>query len=270
MAKKPRLTNDAGPKPKRNKGGDNMADEQASGAAIEDYFVEDRVFPPPENFKERSLVASPFLYDDANEDYQGFWAKQAGELVDWFEEWHTICEWELPFAKWFVGGKLNVSHNCLDRHVASGRGDKIAYHWEGEPGDTRIITYAELLAEVQRFANVLKSLGVKKGDRVAIYMPMIPELPVAMLACARIGAPHSVVFGGFSPDSLSDRINDAECKVLVTADGGFRRGAAALLKTNVDVALADTPSIEHVVVVKRVDEEVAMQDGRDHWDHDLM
>ncbi len=203
-----------------------MADEQASGAAIEDYFVEDRVFPPPEDFKERSLVASPFLYDEADEDYQGFWAKQASELVDWFEEWHTICEWELPFAKWFVGGKLNVSHNCLDRHVAAGKGDKIAYHWEGEPGDTRTITYAELLAEVQRFANVLKSLGVQKGDRVAIYMPMIPELPVAMLACARIGAPHSVVFGGFSPDSLSDRINDAECKVLVTADGGFRRGAA--------------------------------------------
>ena len=131
----------------------------------------------PEDFKERSLVASPFLYDDADEDYQGFWAKQAGELVDWFEEWHTICEWELPFAKWFVGGKLNVSYNCLDRHVAAGQGDKVAYHWEGEPGDTRTITYAELLAEVQRFANVLKSLGVQKGDRVAIYMPMIPELP---------------------------------------------------------------------------------------------
>ena len=150
----------------RNEGGDNMADEQASGAAIEDYFVEDRVFPPPPDFKERSLVASPFLYDEANEDYQGFWAKQAGELVDWFEEWHTICEWDLPFAKWFVGGKLNVSHNCLDRHVAAGKGDKVAYHWEGEPGDTRTITYADLLAEVQRFANVLKSLGVQKGDRV--------------------------------------------------------------------------------------------------------
>ena len=246
-----------------------MADEP-TGAAIEDYFVEDRTFPPPEGFKERSLVASPFLYDLADEDYQGFWAKQAAELVDWFEDWHTICEWNLPFAKWFIGGKLNVSYNCLDRHVEAGRGDKVAYHWEGEPGDTRTITYADLLAEVQKFANALKSLGVQKGDRVAVYMPMIPELPVAMLACARIGAPHSVVFGGFSPDSLIDRINDAECKVVITADGGFRRGAPAMLKPNVDAALADTPSVEHVVVVKRVDEPVEMVDGRDHWYADLI
>ena len=179
-----------------------MVDEP-TGAAIEDYFVEDRTFPPPEGFKERSLVAGPFLYDEADEDYEGFWAKQGGGALDWFEEWHTILEWDLPFAKWFVGGTLNVSYNCLDRHVAAGKGDKVAYHWEGEPGDTRTITYADLLAEVQRFANALKGLGVQKGDRVAIYMPMIPELPVAMLACARIGAPHSVVFGGFSPDSSS-------------------------------------------------------------------
>ncbi|MEY2446997.1 MAG: acetyl-CoA synthetase [Acidimicrobiaceae bacterium] len=246
-----------------------MADEP-SGAAIEDYFVEDRTFPPPDAFKERSLVASPFLYDEADQDYQGFWAKQAAELVDWFDDWHTICEWNLPFAKWFVGGKLNVSYNCLDRHVVAGRGDKVAYHWEGEPGDTRTITYADLLAEVQKFANALKSLGVQKGDRVAIYMPMIPELPVAMLACARIGAPHSVVFGGFSPDSLVDRINDAECKVVITADGGFRRGAPAMLKPNVDAALVDTPSVQHVVVVKRVDELVDMAEGRDHWYADLI
>ncbi|MEY2402521.1 MAG: acetyl-CoA synthetase [Acidimicrobiaceae bacterium] len=246
-----------------------MADEP-SGAAIEDYFVEDRTFPPPDAFKERSLVASPFLYDEADQDYQGFWAKQAADLVDWFDDWHTICEWNLPFAKWFVGGKLNVSYNCLDRHVVAGRGDKVAYHWEGEPGDTRTITYADLLAEVQKFANALKSLGVQKGDRVAIYMPMIPELPVAMLACARIGAPHSVVFGGFSPDSLVDRINDAECKVVITADGGFRRGAPAMLKPNVDAALVDTPSVQHVVVVKRVDEPVDMAEGRDHWYADLI
>jgi acetyl-CoA synthetase len=246
-----------------------VADEP-SGPAIEDYFVEDRTFPPPEGFKERSLAASPFLYDEADQDYQGFWAKQAAELVDWYEDWHTICEWNLPFVKWFVGGKLNVSYNCLDRHVEAGRGDKVAYHWEGEPGDTRTITYADLLAEVQKFANALKSLGVQKGDRVAIYMPMIPELPVAMLACARIGAPHSVVFGGFSPDSLVDRINDAECKVVITADGGFRRGAAAMLKPNVDAALADTPSVEHVVVVKRVDEPVDMVAGRDHWYAELI
>jgi acetyl-CoA synthetase len=247
-----------------------MAEEPQPGATIEDYFLEDRRFPPSEEFKKHTLVASPFLYDEADEDWQGFWARQAAELLDWDEEWHTILEWDLPFAKWFVGGKLNVCHNAVDRHVHAGRGEKVAYHWEGEPGDTRTITYADLHADVQRCANVLKGLGVAKGDRVCIYMPMIPELPVAMLACARIGAPHSVVFGGFSPDSLIDRINDAECKVVVTADGGFRRGAPSMLKPNVDAALASTPSVEHVVVVRRVDEPVEMQDGRDQWWHDLM
>jgi acetyl-CoA synthetase len=247
-----------------------MGDEQGTGAAIEDLLSESRTFPPPDGFKEASLVASPFLYDEANEDWQGFWAKQAADLVTWFDEWHTIVEWDLPFAKWFLGGTLNVSYNALDRHVEAGRGDKVAYHWEGEPGDTRTVTYADLLGEVQRFAGALKGLGVQRGDRVAIYMPMIPELPVAMLACARIGAAHSVVFGGFSPDALRDRINDAECKVLVTADGGFRRGAPAMLKPQADVAIADTPSIEHVVVVRRVDEPVQMAEGRDHWYHDLI
>ncbi len=246
-----------------------MADEQ-TGAAIEDFLVEDRTFPPPESFKEDTLVASPFLYDEANEDWQGFWARQAADLLDWDEEWHTILEWDLPFAKWFVGGKLNVCHNAVDRHVLAGRGDKVAYHWEGEPGDTRTITYADLHADVQRFANVLKGLGIGKGDRICIYMPMVPELPVAMLACARIGAPHSVVFGGFSPDSLIDRINDAECRAVITADGGFRRGAPSMLKPNVDAALASTPSVEHVVVLKRVGESVDMQEGRDLWWHDLM
>jgi acetyl-CoA synthetase len=256
-----------------------MSEQQAkpTGAAIEDFLVEDRVFPPPEQFRRDALVTGVDIYDEAQRDWQGFWAKQAAELVTWFDEWHTILEWDLPDAKWFVGGKLNVSYNCLDRHVEAGQGDKVAYHWEGEPGDTRTITYADLLTEVQRFANVLRDLGVERGDRVAIYMPMIPELPVAMLACARIGAPHSVVFGGFSADALSDRINDAECKVLITADGGFRRGQAHLLKPITDVALASTPSIEHVVVVQRVtrhaaapDAEVAMNEGRDHWYHDLM
>jgi acetyl-CoA synthetase len=246
-----------------------MADEQ-TGAAIEDFLVEDRTFPPPESFKKDTLVASPFLYDEANEDWQGFWARQAAALLDWDEEWHTILEWDLPFAKWFVGGKLNVCHNAVDRHVLNGRGDKVAYHWEGEPGDTRTITYADLHADVQRFANVLKGLGIGKGDRICIYMPMVPELPVAMLACARIGAPHSVVFGGFSPDSLIDRINDAECKAVITADGGFRRGAPSMLKPNVDTALASTPSVEHVVVLKRVDESIDMKEGRDLWWHDLM
>ncbi len=247
-----------------------MADEHHTGAAIEDYMVEDRTFAPSEAFKAQTLAASPFLYDDANEDYQGFWAKQAAALLDWDEEWHTILEWDLPYAKWFLGGRLNVCHNAVDRHVLAGRGDKVAYHWEGEPGDTRTITYADLHHDVQRFANVLKGLGVVKGDRICIYMPMIPELPVAMLACARIGAAHSVVFGGFSPDALIDRINDAACKVVITADGGFRRGAPSMLKPNVDTAVASTPSVEHVVVARRVDEPVEMVAGRDHWWHDLM
>jgi acetyl-CoA synthetase len=238
--------------------------------AIDDLLLEKRTFPPPEDFKEASLAAGTFLYDEANADYQGFWAKQALAFLDWSEEWDTICEWELPFAKWFVGGTLNASHNCLDRHVEGGRGDRVAYYWEGEPGDARVITYADLLAEVQRFANVLKSLGVEKGDRVNIYLPMIPETIVAMLACARIGAPHSVVFGGFSSASLADRINDAEAKVLITADGGYRRGEVFPLKPQADVALETTPSIQHVVVVQRGGNPVDMLDGRDHWYHDLM
>jgi len=252
-------------------------DEQPQGAAIEDYLIEDRTFPPPPGFAADALVRGAEIYDEAGADWQGFWARQAADLVTWYDEWHTILDWDLPFAKWFVGGRLNVSYNCLDRHVEAGHGQKVAYHWEGEPGDHRTITYADLLGEVQRFANVLKGLGVGRGDRVAIYMPMIPELPVAMLACARIGAPHSVVFGGFSADSLADRINDAECKVLVTADGGFRRGQAHLLKPTVDVALATAPSVEDVVVVDRVTGhadapgvEVSMTEGRDRWYHDLM
>ncbi len=197
---------------------------QPEGAAIEALYLESRTFPPPQGFKDQALITQATIYDDAERDWPGFWAGQAAELLDWYEDWHTIVEWELPFAKWFIGGKLNVSYNCLDRHVAAGRGDRIAFHWEGEPGDTRTITYADLLGEVQKFANVLKSLGVARGDRVAIYMPMIPELPVAMLACTRIGAAHSVVFGGFSADALRDRIVDAEAKVLVTADGGLSAG----------------------------------------------
>ena len=253
-----------------------MAPEPQS-TAIEELLVEDRTFPPPDTFKADALVTGAEVYDEAEKDWQGFWARQAAELVSWYDEWHTILEWDPPFAKWFVGGTLNVSYNCLDRHVEAGLGDRVAYHWEGEPGDRRTITYAQLLDEVQRFANVLRDLGVRRGDRVAIYMPMIPELPVAMLACTRVGAPHSVVFGGFSADSLADRINDAQCKVLVTADGGFRRGKPHLLKPIADVALAATPSIENVVVVRRVtgheaagDVQVDMTEGRDHWYHDLM
>ena len=196
----------------------------AESDAIDDLLIEQRKFPPSESFKKRTLVAGTHLYDEANEDYESFWARQASELVTWFDPWHTVCEWELPFSKWFVGGTLNVSYNCLDRHVIAGKGDKVAFHFEGEPGDTRTVTYAQLLDEVQKFANALKSLGVVKGDRVNIYMPMIPEAAVAMLACSRIGAAHSVVFGGFSSQALADRINDAEAKVLITADGGWRRG----------------------------------------------
>ncbi len=244
--------------------------EPTASPAIEVYSLEDRRFPPPASFKADALVTGNELHEEAERDYQGFWARQAADLLTWRSEWHTICEWELPYGKWFVGGTLNAAENCLDRHLAEGRGDKIAFHWEGEPGDTRTITYAELHAEVCRFANVLKSLGVTKGDRVAIYLPMIPELPVAMLACARLGAPHSVVFGGFSSESLSDRINDADAKVLVTADGGWRRGTAVALKASADAALAATPGVEHVVVVRRTGEDVTMAEGRDQWYHDLM
>src|ERR687892_944124 len=216
-----------------------------TGAAIEDFLVEERTFPPPAAFKADALVTGAEIYDEAEADWQGFWAKQAAELVTWYDEWHTVLEWDLPFARWFVGGTLNVSYNCLDRHVDAGLGERVAYHWEGEPGDTRTITYADLLDEVQRFANVLRGLGVAKGDRVAIYMPMIPELPVAMLACTRIGAPHSVVFGGFSPESLRDRINDCKAKLVITADGGWRRGKPVNLKTAADDAMANSPSLAH-------------------------
>ncbi len=246
------------------------SDNNAEHDTIDSLLDEQRTFPPSAQFKHDALVADTSLYDEANDDYQGFWARQAAELIDWQQDWHTICEWDLPYSRWFVGGQLNVSHNCLDRHVLAGKGHRVAFHWEGEPGDTRTITYAELLAEVQRFANALKTLGVVKGDRVNIYLPMIPEVAVAMLACARIGAAHSVVFGGFSAQSLSDRINDAEAKVLITADGGYRRGEVFPLKTAADEAIASTPTIEHVVVVRRGGNEVEMVDGRDHWYHDLV
>ena len=244
-----------------------MAEETTGIDALQ---WENRRFPPSEEFKRDTLVAGTFLYDQAEQDYQGFWARQAADLLTWDQEWHTICEWDLPFAKWFVGGTLNVSANCLDRHVAAGLGGKVAIYWEGEPGDSRAITYAELLEETAKFANVLKSLGVERGDRVNIYLPMIPEAAVAMLACARIGAAHSVVFGGFSAQSLADRIADAEAKVLITADGGYRRGEVFPLKPAADEAVSATSTIEHVVVVQRGGNDVPMTDGRDHWYHDLM
>ncbi len=243
-----------------------MADE-----AIEEFYVEERSFPPPPEFVAEAQVVDRAMYDEADADYEAFWARQAREHLSWHSDFHTTLEWELPFARWFLGGELNVAYNCIDRHVDAGRGDKVAFHWEGEPGDTRTITYADLLDEVSRFANVLLGLGLERGDRVAIYMPMIPELPVAMLACARIGVAHSVIFGGFSPDAIVDRCNDADARLIITADAGYRRGEPSMLKPNVDAALEiGAPTVEHVVVVDRCGTEVAMVDGRDLWWDDVM
>jgi acetyl-CoA synthetase len=241
---------------------------------LDDLLREDRRFPPPPDFTAGAVAGDPEVYERAAADPEAYWADCA-ERLDWFEPWDRVLEWTPPHAKWFVGGRLNVSYNCLDRHVAAGRGDRAALMWEGEPGDRRTYTYSELLEEVSRFANALEKLGVGRGDRVTIYLPMIPEAAIAMLSCARIGAIHSVVFGGFSPESLSDRNNDAQAKVLITADGGWRRGGVIALKENADIALDTSPTIEHVVVVARGGEltdrtPVTMQDGRDHWYHDLL
>jgi len=243
-----------------------MAEVQQNIAAL---LTEHRVFEPPAAFTATAIVKDRSIYEQAERDYEGFWAEQA-ERLTWFKRWDTVLEWTPPWVKWFVGGSLNASYNCLDRHVEAGGGDKVAYHWEGEPGEKRAITYAELLDEVGRFANALKALGVRRGDRVAIYMGMIPELPVAMLACARIGAPHSVVFGGFSADSLKDRIQDAEAKVLITQDGGYRRGSVVELKQAADEALVDCPTIEHVVTVRRTGGDHPFTPGRDLWYHELI
>ena len=236
---------------------------------IEALLSEHREFPPPDGFAEDAIANDLGVYERADGDYQAFWAEQAATLA-WSKPWDTVMEWNPPWVTWFAGGRLNASYNCLDRHVEAGGGDKVAFYWEGEPGDTEVITYRELLDDVARLANALKSLGVGKGDRVNIYLGMVPELPIAMLACARIGAPHSVVFGGFSAESLRDRINDAEAKVLITADGAWRRGSVVPLKDNADAALAECPSIEHVVTVRRCGNEHAFQEGRDHWYHELV
>ena len=239
--------------------------------AIEALLLEGRRFAPPAPFTARAAAADPEVYARAERDPEGFWAAAASEL-HWFRRWDRVLDWNLPYAQWFVGGTTNLAYNCLDRQLELGRGGKTAYIWEGEPGDTRTMTYAELHRDVCRFANVLKSLGVRRGDRVAIYLPMIPELPIAMLACARIGAAHTVIFGGFSAESLSGRINDAQAKVLITADGGWRRGAVVPLKRSADEAMAASPSVEHAVIVRRVGDRspVQWQHGRDHWWHDLM
>ena len=230
---------------------------------------EDRHFDPSEEFAANANVKAP-VYDQAAVDRIAFWEAQADRL-EWGTRWHTALEWELPYAKWFVGGELNASVNCVDRHVAAGRGDKVAIHFEGEPGDSRSLTYAELQQEVSRAANALLELGIAKGDRVAIYLPMIPEAVVSMLACARIGAAHSVIFGGFSSQAIFDRVVDADAKLIITADGGWRRGAVSPLKPAVDEALAKgETSVEHVLVVRRGENEVAWTDDRDVWWHDLL
>ena len=238
---------------------------------IDTLLDEQRTFPPPAAFRRAAHVQDDSLERRARADRTGYWADWARQL-EWFQPWDRVLEWTPPHAKWFVGGKLNAAVNCLDRHVRAGRGDRIALVWEGEPEprEVRKLTYRDLLGLVGQFANVLKQLGVGRGDRVAIYLPMVPEVAVAMLACARIGAIHTVVFGGFSAESLRDRINDAEAKVLVTADGGYRRGAVVPLKGNADEALEATPSIRHVVVLRRVGAPVPMTAGRDHWWHELM
>jgi acetyl-CoA synthetase len=236
---------------------------------LSNLSTENRSFPPSQEFAAQAN-ATEEMYAQADADREAFWAQQADQL-HWEQRWERVLDWDnAPFARWFVGGKLNVAYNCVDRHVDDGHGDQVAFHWEGEPGDTRTITYAELKREVCKAANALTSLGVSAGDRVAIQLPMIPEAAIAMLACARLGALHSVVFGGFSATALRSRVQDAEAKLVITSDGQFRRGKPAPMKENVDQALTDTPSVEHVIVVRRTETDVPMTEGRDLWWHDLV
>jgi len=241
-------------------------------STFDTLLVEERRYEPPAEFKSEALVSNEAIYQQANEDYEGYWADAAREL-DWDKPWTQVLEWDAPWAKWFIGGELNVSYNCVDRHLKTWRRNKAAIIWEGENGDERVLTYRDLYREVNVAAAALRELGVEKGDRIALYMPMIPELPIAMLACARLGATHSVVFGGFSPEALRDRINDCECKVVITADGGYRRGGVVPLKDNVDAALTDAPSVKKVLVVRRIGEavrQVEMTPDRDLWWNEVM
>ena len=242
-----------------------------SDQPIEALLEEERLFPPPEECSRNANIADPDIYQRAAKDPEAYWA-QAAESLEWMRKWDRVLDWKPPIAQWFVGGKLNVSVNCLDRHVRGWRRNKAAFIWEGEPGEERVLTFADLHREVNRFANAMKRLGVRKGDRVTIYMPMIPELPIALLACARIGAPHSVVFGGFSAESLRDRINDAQSKLVITADGSYRRGQIVPLKRNVDAALEGCPCVETVVMVRRIGDAapVEVDETRDVWWHSVV
>ena len=241
---------------------------------IQSILKESRLFPPPQAFQERALINTAAEYDRlwkmSAEEPERFWGDQAENLLSWSKKWTRVLDWREPHAEWFVGGTLNASVNCVDRHAATWRKNKAAIIWEGEPGDTRVLTYGELHREVSRFANVLKAQGIVQGDVVTIYMPMIPELPIALLACARIGAIHCVVFGGFSAEAVADRNNDAQAKLVITADGGYRRGAVVGLKENIDAALAKSPTVKKVIVVQRTGKTVSMHAGRDFWWHDLM
>jgi acetyl-CoA synthetase len=239
-------------------------------ATIDALLQETRSFPPSAAFVAAANINDPTVYDRAHADLEGFWAG-AAERLDWVRKWDTVLEWDAPWAKWFNGGQINASYNCVDRHANGARASKPAIIWEGEPGDTRTLTYSDLYREVNTFAQVLLDLGIQKGDRVAFYMPMIPDLTIGMLACARIGAPHTVIFGGFSAEALRDRINDSQAKLCVTADGGYRRGAIVPLKATTDAAVAETPTLEHVLVIQRIGAEkqqVNMQEGRDVWYHE--
>ncbi|MFL6126332.1 acetate--CoA ligase [Actinophytocola sp.] len=246
-----------------------MTEQSGQGQTLDNLLTESRTFPPSDEFAQQANAKAE-LYEQADADREAFWAAQAGKL-SWDTPWNEVLDWtNPPFAKWFVGGKLNVAYNCVDRHVEAGNGDRVAIHWEGEPGDGRTITYADLQREVSKTANALLSLGLRAGDRVAIYLPMLPEAIFSMLACARLGLTHSVVFGGFSAEALRSRIDDAQAKLVITADGQYRRGKPAPLKTAVDEAVAQTPSVEHVLVVKRTDTDVEWTDGRDLWWHDVV
>jgi acetyl-CoA synthetase len=246
-----------------------MADTTSLESRLEELLEQDK-FPPPDEFREKAVVSDESIYEEADKDYEGFWEQQA-ETLDWEQKWDQVLDWsDPPNAKWFVGGKLNVAHNCVDRHVEAGNGDRVAFHWRGEEGEERDVTYDDLLRDVQKFANALKDLGVEPGDVVGIYLPMIPEVVVAMLACSRIGAPHNLVFGGFSVESVKERMEVSEAKVLVTVDGARRKGKTAAIKQDVDEAMGDLKSLEHIVVVQHAENDAPMDDDRDRWYHELL